>query len=70
MAATARTITGGPGCVGPNTFKAVAAPTVDNDVTDGCKVGDEWLDTTAVKLYKCFDNADGAAVWKEITLAA
>lgn len=70
MAATTKTQIGGNGRLGPNQFEAAAAPTVDNDATDGVRVGDEWLDTTAVKLYKCFDNSEGAAVWKEVTLAA
>ena len=69
MAATSKTQIGGNGRIGPSVFQAIAAPTVDNDVTDGVRVGDEWLDTTAIKLYKCFENADGAAVWKQVTLA-
>lgn len=43
MPATARSQVSGPGSVGPKVFSASAAPTVNNDLSDGALVGDLWL---------------------------
>lgn len=40
-----------------------AAPTVNDDITEGYIVSDEWIDETNDVAYKCLDNTDGAAVW-------
>lgn len=49
-----------------NKFDATDAPTVDDDTGDGYEVGSLWINTTTKKLYICFDNSSGAAVWYEI----
>ena len=46
---------------------ATAAPTVDNDTTEGYAVNSLWIDITNDKAYICVDASDGAAVWIEIT---
>jgi hypothetical protein len=43
-----------------------AAPTVNDDITLNYEVGDEWIDETNNKSYKCLDATDGAAVWIEL----
>ena len=43
---------------------ASAAPTVDNDVTEGYTVGSEWIDINNKVSYICLDNVDGAALWR------
>lgn len=48
---------------------ATQAPTVNNDIDEGYAVGSVWVDITNDKGYLCLDNADGAAVWTEVTLA-
>lgn len=48
----------------PNFYMGkVAAPTVNDDVTEGYAVGDHWYDETNDKAYECLDATDGAAVW-------
>lgn len=44
-----------------------AAPTTDNDTTEGYVVGDRWVDETNDKEYVCLDVTEGAAVWTETT---
>lgn len=41
-----------------------AAPTVNDDTTEGYAVGSRWIDVTNDKEYVCLDATDGAAVWK------
>ncbi len=48
-------------------FDEVDAPDVNDDTTDGWKVGSLWVDVTNDKGYLCLDITDGAAVWIEIT---
>lgn len=45
-------------------FIEAAAPTVDDDETEGVAVGNRWLDTTGPTLYMCVDASEGAAVWE------
>lgn len=52
-----------------NNLVAVAAPTVNDDVTLGYGVGSWWFDITADLAYVCLDGANGAAVWIEVTQA-
>jgi hypothetical protein len=42
---------------------ATVDPTVSDDDTAGYSVGSVWLNTTAGRGYRCFDDATGAAVW-------
>lgn len=51
-----------------NNYAASAAPTVNNDTTEGYSVGSVWIDTTADEAYRCLDATEGAAVWTETTL--
>ena len=46
---------------------ATAAPTVNNDTSEGYSVGSRWVDVTGDKEYVCLDDTDGAAVWIETT---
>ena len=46
---------------------ASVAPTVANDVTQGYKPGSEWFNSSTSNLYKCVNNASGAAVWNLIS---
>ena len=53
---------------GPQTkYDATAAPTVNDDETEGYAVGSRWVDVTHGKAYTCLDATDGAAVWTETT---
>jgi hypothetical protein len=63
MAATASTLTAGPGFAGPRVWFAVAAPTVDNDTDQGYFKGDIWVDTVLHKVHICEAVTNGAAVW-------
>lgn len=50
-------------------YAGAAAPTADDDISAGYSIGSEWADLSASPpdIYKCQDNADGAAVWGQIT---
>lgn len=50
-------------------FAKTAAPTVNDDGTQGYAVGSRWIDTTNNKEYVCLAAGTGAAVWKETTQA-
>lgn len=45
---------------------ATAAPTANNDDTDGYSVGSVWIDTANDEIYVCADASVGAAVWRRI----
>jgi len=49
---------------------ASAAPAVTDDKADGYSIGSIWINTTADPhdVYMCVDPADGAAIWKNLTL--
>jgi len=51
-------------------LNATAAPTINNDITEGYGVGSVWIDLTNDDVYICVDNTDGAAVWTENSLSA
>lgn len=53
-----------------NNLNASAAPTVNDDETDGYGLNSVWFDTTASpkEAYRCLDPSEGAAVWIETTL--
>ena len=46
-------------------YDATAAPTVDNDSTEGYAVGSTWIDVGADRHYVCVDASVGAAVWRQ-----
>lgn len=47
---------------------AAAAPTVDDDETDGFDTDHAWIDTSTSprSLYRCLDPSTGAAVWAKV----
>jgi exosome complex RNA-binding protein Csl4 len=49
--------------IAPRTHVSTAAVAVTNDVTEGFRPGDYWLQTVGPVLSVCSDNTDGAAVW-------
>lgn len=49
---------------------AIAAPTVNDDITLFYEPGSVWVDTTNNKGYLCVDNTDGAAIWREMAAAS
>ena len=69
MAATAKTQIGAPGRVAPNVYSMASAPTVDNDASDGIRIGDYAINTGSSpdSVYFCVDNTEGAAVWRQVT---
>ncbi len=46
---------------------AVSDPTVNDDSTDGYKVGSRWTNSSTSEVYILVDESSGAAVWKKIT---
>jgi hypothetical protein len=46
-------------------YDATAAPTADNDTSEGYSVGSKWIDIVNSKAYECLDATEGAAVWQE-----
>lgn len=48
-------------------FSASAAPTGDDDTTEGYSVGSRWFDTTNDQAYVCLDASYGSAIWKQTT---
>jgi hypothetical protein len=50
-----------------NKFDATAAPTANDDNTDGYAVGSRWINITTDKGYECVDASTGAAIWIETT---
>lgn len=53
-----------------NNYAGTAAPTVNDDVTEGYSIGSLWIDTVANEAYRCVDATNGAAVWIVSTLDA
>jgi len=49
-------------------FAATAAPTINNDNTQGYVVGSFWFNTTTTIMYVCTNPATGAAVWHSLGL--
>lgn len=52
-------------------YDAAAAPTVNDDITEGFGAGSEWIinnagDATDGDVYKCTDGSEGAANWELI----
>lgn len=55
---------------GPGYYNAGAAPTANDDVTQGFNIGASWYkDTHPYQLWKCVSNSVGSAAWREIPLA-
>lgn len=49
-----------------NNVEAAADPGVTNDIDEGYSVNSMWTNETDDGVFICTNNADGAAVWKEI----
>lgn len=47
-------------------LSAGAAPTVNDDTSQGYVIGSLWVDMTNDRIYMCTDVTTGAAVWKEL----
>lgn len=52
----------------PKMIVKTVDPTVNDDIADGCSVGDKWVNTTTDEAYICTDNSSGAAKWEHTTL--
>jgi len=50
-----------------NNYTAVISPTVNDDVDLNYEPGSIWIDTVALKEYRCLSNGNGTAVWTETT---
>jgi hypothetical protein len=48
---------------------AVVDPTISDDGDAGYSIGSRWINIISKDEYVCTDNTDGAAVWKETTIA-
>ena len=47
-------------------YAATAAPTANDDSTQGYEVGSLWVNINGALLYICFNATAGAAVWKRL----
>ena len=48
-------------------LEATVPPSVNDDYTKGYSIGSTWVDIVAQKVYFCFNNDIGEAVWREMT---
>lgn len=55
--------------IGPVNYVATTDPTVTDDVDEGYYLGSLWLNTVTPSLWWCASNADGAAVWIDLSAA-
>jgi len=53
---------------GKMNYSATSAPVVGDDSADGYRIGSMWIDITNDEVYRCVDDAIGAAVWIGTTL--
>ena len=51
-----------------NNYSAIVDPTVNDDITQGYKIGSKWVNNNSNEEYCCTDNATGAAVWENSTV--
>ena len=51
-----------------NNYVATAAPTLDDDASEGYALGSLWYDTVGLEAYRCLSAAEGAADWQKTTL--
>jgi hypothetical protein len=51
-----------------NNLSATSDPDVTNDVTEGYDVLSIWINQSTNEMFKCLNNAEGAAVWGQTTL--
>lgn len=57
--------------IGYGNFTAGAAPTVDDDITQGYSINSHWYKATyPYGIWVCTDNTEGAAVWRQLALAS
>lgn len=52
-------------CANSN-WAAVTSPTVNDDVDGGYVVGSLWVDVSGHTVFLCENNANGAAIWRQI----
>lgn len=61
-----------PAAIGAEPYRkrtiATAAPTANNDTTEGYSVWSLWANTTTSEVYRCIDATAGAAEWVKTTL--
>lgn len=50
----------------PRKWLKSAAPTVDDDITEGYGKSDIWIDQASGDAYICINNADGVADWLKV----
>jgi hypothetical protein len=53
--------------IGPSNYTATTDPAVTDDVDEGYYIGSLWLNTATPSVWWCASNADGAAVWVDLT---
>jgi hypothetical protein len=64
---TATATVGGTGASIKDNLGSVAAPTGNDDATQGYTVGSHWIDVSNDIVYVCTDSSTGAAVWKLVS---
>ena len=47
---------------------ATTNPGVNDDITQGYKIGSRWCNISSVTLFTCTDNTAGAATWNSIAI--
>jgi len=52
------------------TYNKAVDPTINDDTNLGYAQGDEWTNSVTQAIFKCIDNAAGAAVWFNFVNAA
>lgn len=48
---------------------STSPPTVNDDATAGYCKGSDWFDSVTETFYKCIDDADGVADWREVSVS-
>ena len=50
-----------------NNFIATIDPTVNDDIDLGYEIGSTWINITTDTVWRCFNSADGVALWLELS---